>query len=118
MVEHVFGRAVVEVVFVLHRDDLRDLAGALELGDVEVGDADVPDLARALRVHQRPERILERHLRIDRVQLVEVDALELQALQAAVDRLLQVLGPAVLGPRRPARGRTRPPLVAMTRSFG
>ena len=77
----------------------------------------MPDLAGLLRVGERAERIRERHLRVGRVQLVEVDALELEALQAAVDRAPQVLGPAVRLPRG-GLGRSSPPLVPITRSFG
>ena len=45
--QHRLGAAVAEVVLVLHRDDLRHLARALELLHVEVRDADVADLSRA-----------------------------------------------------------------------
>ena len=105
--EHALGFAVAEVVFVLHRDDVDQLARLLELGDVDVGQPDMADLAGALRVGERADRIHERHPD-PAVQLVEVDALELQALQAAVDRALEVLERAVLVPARggsAARGR-------------
>ena len=62
-----------------------DAARLFQLPDADVGQADVADLAGALPVGERADRVRERHLRVRRVQLVEVDALELQALEAAVD---------------------------------
>ena len=61
------------------------------------------DLSRLLCVDDGTERLFQRDVRIGRVQLVEVDALDVQALQAAFDRLAQVLGAAVLVPARRAR---------------
>src|SRR3989442_1263601 len=93
--QHVFRIAIAQVVAVLHRDDARHLARALELIDVEVGNADVADLAFALHVGERAERNLERYLRIDRMELIEIDALQPQALQAAFQILFEFFGSAV-----------------------
>src|SRR6266480_4221335 len=63
------------------------------------------DLAFALHVGERAERNLERHLRIDRMQLIEIDALQPQALQAAFQVLLELFGSAVGVPAAGARPR-------------
>jgi len=63
----------------------------------------VADLAFALHVGERADRILERHFRVHRVQLVEVDALELQALQAAGEISFKLLRAAIGIPAAGAR---------------
>jgi hypothetical protein len=61
----------------------------------------VADLALLLHLLQRAERLFERGARVDAVQLVEVDAFELEAAQAHLDTLNQIAGAAhVLGFRR------------------
>ena len=116
--EHVLGGAVADVVVVLDRDDRHDLLGALDLLDVDVGEADVADLALVLELGQRADRVLDRHLRVDRVQLVEVDPLELQPPQRVLAAALEPLRPAVRLPPSRARAARSPPLVAITRSSG
>ena len=69
---------------------------------------DLPDVAHLL---ERAERILHRHLGIHGVQLVEIDPLQPQPLQAPVNTLLQILRPPVrhplpgAWPGKPALGR-------------
>src|ERR1044072_8946763 len=53
---------------------------------------------------QRAERFFGVHFRIDPVQLVKIDTLELQSLQAVVHALFQAFGSAVRSPLT----RTRP----------
>src|SRR5258706_4634260 len=103
--EHVLGAAIAKVVAVLHRDDGHESARLLELLHRDVGEADVPDFPLALEVRECADLDFERHLRVGRMQLVEVDALELEALQAALEILAQLLGPAVLVPARGLRAR-------------
>src|SRR2546426_4965514 len=67
----------------------------LELAHGDVRQPDVADLAFALHVGERAERNLERYLRIDRMELIEIDALQPQALQAAFQILLEFFGSAV-----------------------
>jgi hypothetical protein len=54
--------------------------------------ADFPGLAQ---LDQRAERLLERHPRVDGVQLVEVDRVEAQAPEAPFAGRAQIVGPAV-----------------------
>ena len=59
--------------------------------DRHLGQADVPDLALALQRGQLAELVLERDLRVDAVQLQQVDALEAEVAQVQLDLLAQVL---------------------------
>src|SRR5919108_611415 len=61
---------------------------------------DVEAVGRPLRAQARelPGRLLDRHLAVDRVQLVEVDAIEAEAAEARLARRTQVLGPPVSDP--------------------
>src|SRR3954453_10947145 len=92
------GAAVVEVVAVLDGDDVDGGARPLELLTAHVRDADVADLALALQVAERAERLLDRHVRVDGVQLVEIDPLQAEPPQAALAALAQPLGAAVAVP--------------------
>jgi hypothetical protein len=97
-VEHILGTAVLEVEAVLDRDDLGERLGAVELLDADVRNAEVADLALVAQLDQRPERLLERDVRVDGVQLQQVDSLDVESLEAAVDGLEQMIGVAVAGP--------------------
>src|SRR5205814_9580988 len=82
--EHVRRAAIGDVVAVLHRDDRRHAARAGELRDAEIRYAHVADLAFLLQARQLPDRILQRYLRIDAVELIQIDAREPEALQACL----------------------------------
>jgi hypothetical protein len=58
----------------------------------------VPDLAGVLQLLDRSERLLDRHLLVDAVQLPQVDPLDPQPSQAHLDALPEVLGTADLLP--------------------
>ena len=51
------------------------------------------------------------------VELVDVDAVELEAAEAAVDGFFEMFGAGVVGPLA-GPTRSHPPLVAMTRPLG
>jgi hypothetical protein len=55
----------------------------------------VPDLTGLAQLGQRPNGFVEWHSRIGLMQLVQVDALQLQPLEATVERRAQVLGSPV-----------------------
>ena len=63
---------------VLHRDRVREEPGR------EVRGAHGADLARAHEAVERLERVLERDVRVGRVELVEVDVVDPEAAQARV----------------------------------
>ena len=61
-VEHRIGVAVGDAVAVLDRDHGDDLAGALELADVDVRKPDAGDLPLLAQLGERSHRLLQRHL--------------------------------------------------------
>ncbi len=73
--------AVGDVVEVLHRRDLDDLAHPLQGGQVDLAHADVADLSLGLHLAELAERVFHRRVRVDAVQLVEVEALETEPPQ-------------------------------------
>ena len=72
---------VGRVVAVLHRDDPRYRAGFGELIDRNVGQPDVADLASQLQLHESAHAVGERHPRIGRVQLEQLEAVQAQPPQ-------------------------------------
>jgi hypothetical protein len=83
----------------LHRHDRKETgACALDLIDVHFGQADVADLPCALRLLQKPELLILGHAGVEPVQLIQVDALQAQASQAAFELFAQTFGPAVHRP--------------------
>src|SRR5215207_5117064 len=101
--------AIGEVVAILDRDDRHDVQRDLHLPHPHVRKADVPDLALVPQLRQEPDRVLEGYFGIGPVELVEVYALHLEPLQAALARLAQVLrapvgDPPATGPRVAALG--------------
>ena len=77
----------------------------------------MPDLAFLLQLRELADGILDAHARIRRVELVEIDALDAQPLQARLASLAQVRWAAASFPlSRP--GRISPPLVAISRPLG
>ena len=61
------------------------------------------DLAFLLEPRELADGFLERHVRVDAMQLVKIDALELQSPQAPLTRLAQMLRPTVRHPLCGAR---------------
>ena len=83
------------------------MLGFAELVLVDVGQADVPDLALVLQLDQRADRVHEVDLRVGPVELIERDLVHLQAAEAALAGFAQVLGSAVgLPPARAGSGQT------------
>ena len=119
VVEQRLRRAVGEVVAVLHRHDRsRSRCASTSSSTRHLGQADVADLALVLQRGQLADLVLERHLRVDAVELQEVDALDAEVAEAEVR-------PAGGGTRagrpaasRPGPDRVSPALVAITRSSG
>ena len=110
-----FGATRRQVVHVLHRHDLGYLPRGLELIDVNLGQADVADLAFVLERKQFAHLIGQRKVRVDAVQLEQVDGLDAQAPQAHLEFLAQVAriaqrDPDVgTGPQQTSLGRDHQP---------
>ena len=64
-----------------------------------LADAEVANFALAHELAHRPDRVLDRHRWIDTVDVVEVDDIGFEALQAALAARLDVFRPAVRGRR-------------------
>ena len=94
VVEHVLGRAVGQVVEVLHAGHRHHGPGRLDLVHADLAEPDAADLALVEQVGQQAELLLGRHLGVDAVELEEVDGLDPEASQAHLALLAQVLGPA------------------------
>ena len=93
--EDVGGCALGQAEAVLDGHDLGDAQGTLELGLVDVADSDMTDLAFRLELGEGAHRILDRHARVDEVELVEVDPLDAEAAQAPLAGGPQCFGTAV-----------------------
>src|SRR5439155_6860939 len=90
VVEDALVLAVGGAIAVLDRDDRHDLPGPLDLTHRDLRQAHVADFPLFLKPPKRAKLVGEGHFRIDAVQLVEVDALELEQAQAAVARRAEV----------------------------
>ena len=65
-----------------------------------LGKPDVVDLSGVDQLRHRADGLLDRHVRIDAVLVVEVDVVDAEPPQRAVDRSAHVLGGAVDGADR------------------
>ena len=80
-------------------------ARLLDLRRGDFAEADVADLALLLHLLERAEGLFKRGAGVDAVELVEVDAVELEAAQAHFDALDQIAGAAyIFGFRRALAG--------------
>src|ERR1700681_803183 len=75
VVEHLLPFTVGEVVAVLHGDDVEEPACPFDLLDCDFRETGVTDFPFALEVADRSELILFRYLRVDAMQLPEIDAI-------------------------------------------
>ena len=89
--QHVVRGAVDQVVAVLHRGDVDDASGRLDLRDGDLAQADLADLALALQVGEQTELLVGGDVRVDAVELEEVERLHAEAAQAHLGLLAQVL---------------------------
>src|SRR4051794_6456799 len=94
VVEDVLGLAVGEVVEVLDGGDLEDLLRGLDLVDRDLREPEMAHLALVLELLHDAELLLARDLRVDAVQLPQVDRVDAETPQAHQAALAQVLGAA------------------------
>src|SRR4051794_34760063 len=69
-----FMLALGQAELVLHGRDRQHLAGLFYLLDADLGEADAPDDSTVEVLGESPKRRLERRLRVDPMQVVEIDA--------------------------------------------
>src|SRR5712691_2203594 len=84
-------------IFRLQRGDRVDLRGARERLRSRFGQPDVAHLARFHETGHGADRLLDRHVGVDAVQVVEVYRFDAELLQARVAGLAHVFGLAVVG---------------------
>src|SRR5258708_10431096 len=94
VINDVFLCAVGNVVLVLDTHDFDDLLRALNLRDGNFGEPNVADLAFVLQFLELAQRLFRRSPRINAVQLIKINALDLQAAQAHLNALAQLLPPS------------------------
>src|SRR5580698_4976136 len=85
---------VGETVSILDSGDFDQLPTFVDLLDRNFAETDVADLALLLHAAECAERLFQRGARVDAVELVEGNAIELEAAQAHFDALHQVAGAA------------------------
>ena len=73
--EDIVPGAVAQAVAVLHGDDRGYRPRSRQLLEADVADADLAHLALCLQLGQRADRLFERDLRINGMQVVELDPL-------------------------------------------
>ena len=83
---------------------------------VDLGEADVPDLALVLELLELADLVGDRVVGVDPVQLEQVDPLEAEPAQAQLDLLAQVRRLAERQSTLPGPWRVSPALVAITTS--
>jgi hypothetical protein len=98
VVHDVIPFAVGETIAVLDGDDGNDAAGALDvlLGDVR--ESDEANLSFFLELGEGADGFLERNDWIGNVELIDINAIELEALEAAFDGFAKVSGGGVVSP--------------------
>ena len=77
------------------RRDRLDRVRAADRLQPRLGQAEVLDLALPDQFLDRPRHVLDRHVRVDAVLVVQVDRVDLEPLERGLGHLLDVLGPAV-----------------------
>lgn len=111
------GLAVGKTVSVLHRDNGHDPASTLDVLACDVGESQVANFSLLAQPGQRFNRCLEGDCIVRGMELVNIDSVQAQTLEAASSASVRCLGLALwvhwLGP-----GLSHPPLVAVTRPVG
>src|SRR2546426_7060571 len=82
-------------VFALERSDRLDLVRATDRLHSRFGKAEALDLTLLNHLPYSSGHVLDRHVQINPVLIEEVDFLDLESLERALDGLLDVLGPAI-----------------------
>lgn len=98
IVDDVIPFTVSEAIAVLHRDDRDNCASALDMFLSHVRQCDESDLLLVLQLSQSFHRSIEGHDRVGDVQLINIDTVQPQSLETALDSLLKVRGIRVVRP--------------------
>src|SRR5260370_1481432 len=90
--------AVGKAIAILHRDDGDNFARSLDVLLRHVGQCDQANLSFVSQLGQSFYRRIEGHDWVWNVQLVNVDTVQAQSLEAAFNRLAKVRGSCIVGP--------------------
>ncbi len=91
----VFHKAAPQRIFGLQRRYRMHLVRPPDGVDARLRKSQEADLALLHQLFHRPDRVLDRHVRIDTVLVVEVDGLDPQPLKALFAGLDHIFGPAI-----------------------
>src|SRR5205807_8552556 len=87
IIHHVVPFAVRKAIAVLHRDDRDNSARSLDVLLRDVGQRDQANLAFVSQLRQGFHRDFKRDDRVRNMQLIYVDTVQAQSLEASLDRL-------------------------------
>lgn len=109
-----FDAALEEAVLGLYGGQRVHGVGAGDGGGRGLAQADVADLAGGDQLGHGPDALLDRDVRVDAVQVVQVDVVRTEVAQRAVGRAADVLGGPVVAAQRTSSVNSTPVFVAIT----
>src|SRR3989440_3206239 len=95
---HMFGLAHRQIIVILHSDNRYDLLGSCQLIDRDVRQSDMANLPFLPHLREFTYRVLKWNLGVRAMELIDVNAIEAQTPQAALQGLTKMLGASVLRP--------------------
>src|SRR5712675_3448155 len=98
VIHHVVPLTVGEAVAILHRNDGDDFARSLNVLLRDVGQPNQANLAFVSQLRQRFHGGLKRDDRIRSVELIDLDTVQAQSLEAALHRLAKMRRRSIMGP--------------------
>src|SRR5947199_4535792 len=98
IVDDIVPFTVGKAIAILHRGDRNNSASALDMFLSNVRQCDEPNLPLVSQLSQGFHRSIEGHDRIGNVQLINIDAVQSQSLEAALDGFSKVRGSCIVGP--------------------
>ncbi len=98
IIHHVVPFTIGEAVAVLHRDDRDNFASSLDVLLRNVGQSDQANLPFVSQLSQRLHGCFKRHDGIRNMQLINVDPLQTQSLEASLNCLAKVCRSCIVGP--------------------
>ncbi len=94
VVERFLVAAVGERIAILNGNNGNEFLGSFDFGRSDFAEADVANFSRLLHAAECAERFFERRARVDAVQLVKIDAFQLEAAKTHFHTLNEVTGAA------------------------
>src|SRR5260370_10534960 len=95
---HILGLAIRQIIMVLDGDNWHDLLRLRKLLDRDIREPNVANLTLSPHLCEFTYRDFKRDLRVRPVELVDIDALEAEASQAALQSFTQMSGASIRNP--------------------